>query len=80
MIKLCIILSGSEITLALRHPPKIFKTFDTFRENDISFHEDDVDGVYDFLKFIDWSKVQAVLQYPMEEPKKEAAGNGQETG
>ncbi len=80
MIKLCIILGGSEITLALKYPPEIRKTFGTFQENDITFHEDDVDGIYDFLKFIDWSKVQAVLQYPVEEPKKEAPGHGQETG
>lgn len=75
MLKLCILLSSGEITLVLKHPPMINPKA-PFCEGNITFHEDDVDGVYDFVKFIDWSHVIAILQYPAEEQQKEGGKHG----
>jgi hypothetical protein len=87
MIKLCILFRQQEISLTLRYEPTI--TFDANNKiTGMQLHPDDVDSTLFYLRYIDWERVEAVVQYNEDAPTgtenesygKEGTDNGKETG
>ena len=79
MIKLCILFHRQEINLVLRYEPKVLRRTNG-RIKGLRFHTEDTDSAHDYLRYIDWDCVEAVLVYHVTEAKNEEAQHGEKTG
>jgi hypothetical protein len=79
MIKLCILFHRQEINLVLRYEPKVLRRTNG-RIKGLRFHTADAGRAHDYIRYLDWDCVEAVLVYRgTEEDGKEAPNNGKET-
>ena len=79
MIKVVILLQSRDINLQVKHRPEIMRD-GSGKIISMIWHEDDAQGVVDYLLYIDWSSVDAVVQYELTEEKKEDRRDGEKAG
>lgn len=79
MMKVCILFHRQEINLVLRHEPKVLRRANG-RIKGMRFHTADAASAHDYIRYIDWDCVEAVLVYREAKPENKEEHHGEKTG